>query len=113
VIAQRKTTNKEAAGGGRRQKATHIILTGNGISSPQTLSIRGKVFEHLKANHAIGDTVSIDELAESAKHLLYGSSIRSYLSKLEEMGHLDFVVIAVEPEHNVDAGKDTQEESAE
>ncbi len=68
-----------------------MIYTGNGISTPQELSVRGKVLAHIKANCEVGTEHDIEALGEACKPLLYGATIRSYLSKLEEMGHLDFV----------------------
>ena len=49
---------------------------------------------------------SIDELGEKVKDQLFGASVRSYLSKLEEMGHIEFVDV----ESNDDAEDGDQAE---
>jgi hypothetical protein len=94
ALLARKESSKPTEG--RRAKATHIVYTAQGMSSPQSLSIRGKVLSHIVENCPVGEQVSIEELAEACKGHLYGGNVRSYLSKLEEMGHLDFVTIIVD-----------------
>ena len=117
-IAERKASNKPESG--RRTKATHIVYTGEGLSSPQALSIRGKVLQYIKDNCPVGEEVSIDALGEAVKPLLYGSSVRSYLSKLEEMGHVNFVtklpegaVDGTEPQPEGEQQTDEQAAAAE
>ena len=78
------------ANGGRRPRAVAFEFTGNGLSSPQEFSLRGKVFNYIKENFEIGERVEIESLQEQLSEMLYGSSVRSFLSKLEEMGHLTF-----------------------
>lgn len=89
LVEDRKAQTK--IDGERRSKATHIVLNAEGFSNPQSTSIRGKVLEHLRANYVAGEKIAIEQLAKETKPLLYGASVRSFLSKLEERGHLDFV----------------------
>lgn len=97
LVEARKAQTK--IDGERRTKATHIVYTGNGFSNPQSTSTRGKVLEYIQENVPVGHQVAIEDLAKACKPFLYGASIRAYLSKLEERGHLDFVALAVaEPE---------------
>jgi hypothetical protein len=109
AIEERRNETKSA--GSRRARATHFIYTGEGLSQPQAHSVRGKVFQYIKDHCEIGVPVDIASFGEEVKHMLYGSSIRSFLSKLEEMGHLDFTVLetqapADKPEQGPEAGQD-------
>lgn len=102
LVEERKANTK--VDGERRTKATHIVLNAEGFSNPQNTSIRGKVLEYLRANYAAGDKIAIEDLAKGCKPLLYGASVRSFLSKLEERGHLDFVTeVAEEPANETPA----------
>ncbi|EFG3743403.1 hypothetical protein BOU83_005149, partial [Escherichia coli] len=103
AIAERKAAKK--ANGQRRAKATHFIYTGNGLSQPQEHSTRGRVLAAIKEGE-VGVAQSIDELGEKVKDQLFGASVRSYLSKLEEMGHIEFVDV----ESNDDAEDGDQAE---
>lgn len=98
LVEQRKADTK--TDGERRSKATHIVLNAEGFSNPQTTSIRGKVLEHLRGNYNAGDKIAIEALAKDCKPLLFGASVRSFLSKLEERGHLDFVTEVAEESAN-------------
>jgi len=99
--------------GGRRPKATHIVLNADdsALSVPQKASVRGHVLAYIRENFVVGEQVCIEtmgadiaaaDLAASAARtpqILYGSALRQYLSKLEEMGHIDYVAVAPsEPE---------------
>lgn len=126
LIASRKQALADRAAaqkveGSRRPKATHFTFTGAGLSTPQALSTRGKVYAALVAMKAEADEagdvlplISIDEFGEQLKGILYGTSVRGYLSKLEAMGHLEFESITtpvpaepeadkVDPENELDA----------
>jgi hypothetical protein len=76
---------------GRRRKATDFIYQGDGFSTPQQFSIRGKVFQYLKDNYNIGDKINVELFGAEVKPLLYGTNVRSYLGKLEEYGQIDFI----------------------
>lgn len=99
VDARREDTK---IAGERRAKATHVVYTGNGFSNPQTTSIRGHVLKHIKDNYEVGAQIEIAQLAKDCKPFLYGAPVRSFLSKLEERGHLDFVTVS---ESSDDAGE--------
>lgn len=101
LVEARKADTKIT--GERRAKATHIVYTGEGFSSPQSVSTRGKVLEYIKANCEVGVPVKIEDLAKACKPFLYGASVRSFLSKLEERGHLDFVTVEEVPAENAAA----------
>ncbi|HFK2227069.1 TPA: hypothetical protein ACGXEK_005917, partial [Pseudomonas aeruginosa] len=80
--------------GSRRPRATHFIPTGDGHGTPQAFSTRGKVFAYINEHCTVGEPVEIESFGEKVAHLLYGTSVRSYLSKLEIMGWVDLVAIA-------------------
>jgi hypothetical protein len=111
ALSDRKAATK--TDGQRRTKATHVHLNESGLSNPQATSTRGKVLEHLRKNYEAGDLISIDDLAKDCKPVLYGASIRSFLSKLEEVGHVDFVTSEAEeksdPAGSNDDGEGIQE----
>lgn len=98
--------------GTRRPRATHFVVLAEGLGKPQTISIRGKLHSYIRENFAVGEQVSIDDLEAVVKPMLYGSPIRSFLSKLELMAWVDLVHVAVEgedknaPEDSTDAPQD-------
>lgn len=96
ALLDRKADTK--VDGQRRAKATHVRLNAAGLSNPQSTSTRGKVLEHLRTNYQPGDEIAIDTLAKDCKPVLYGASVRSFLSKLEEVGHVDFITVEDAPE---------------
>ncbi|QRE00418.1 hypothetical protein [Burkholderia phage BCSR52] len=95
--------------GARRVKATHIVLRTDGLSQPQQYSVRGRVLKWINENCEVGVPYPIEKIGEELKPILFGSSIRSYLSKLEEMRHVDFKTI--EPEAT-SAGESSTQENA-
>ena len=61
----------------------------------------------IREKYSDGTLVDIEQFNAEAKPLLYGASVRSYLSKLEEMGHLVFHTVenSDQPEPEGDAAK--------
>ncbi|ABL96803.1 hypothetical protein BcepF1.072 [Burkholderia phage BcepF1] len=94
LAARRESTITE---GERRQKATHIVFTDKGLSKPQQFSVRGRILAWIRANCPIGEPVAIDHIGKELEPILFGSSIRSFLSKLEETCHVDFVSLESAP----------------
>jgi flagellar biosynthesis GTPase FlhF len=95
--------------GARRVKATHIVLRTDGLSQPQQYSVRGRVLKWINENCEVGVPYPIEKIGEELKPILFGSSIRSYLSKLEEMRHVDFKTIEQEA---TQAGEPSTQENA-
>jgi hypothetical protein len=76
---------------GRRRKATDFVYIGEGFSTPQKFSVRGKVYQFLKDNYTVGSTINVESFGEQVKGMLFGANVRSFLGKLEEFGQIDFV----------------------
>ncbi len=118
-IAARKAEN--ASPTGRRQKSHFIKFNGlqGAFSKPQEHSIRGKVLATIVANVEPGHFISIGFLAELAKPVLYGTSLRAYLSKLEETNHIDFAVelsegdVLTSPANGEEFAEDNSDENAD
>lgn len=113
-IAARKAEN--ASPTGRRQKSHFIKFNGleGAFSKPQEHSIRGKVLATIVNHVEPGQYIAIGFLAALAKPVLYGTSLRAYLSKLEETNHIDFAVALPEGSEEVaHAGEYAEDNSDE